>query len=290
MGGKPQLVSFLQRALGYSLTGDTREHCLFFLHGSGNNGKTTFLEIMRYLLGDYSTKAEFSTFLAKQSEGPRNDIARLRGARLVAASEADGGKRLAEALIKEITGGDTISARFLHHEFFEFKPQFKIWLAANDKPIIKGTDHGIWRRIRLVPFTVKIPDEEIDKSLPEKLRAELPGIFAWIVQGCLDWQKVGLGEPPEVKQATQEYREEMDVLGDFITAKCRLGPDEETPARLLYREYKSWAIEAGTEVITETAFGRSLSGRGITIRRSGVGKLRCGISLLDHPSQGGLEV
>lgn len=290
MGGKPQLVSFLQRALGYSLTGDTREHCLFFLHGSGNNGKSTFLETIRYLFGDYACKAEFATFLSKQNEGPRNDLARLRGSRLVAASEAEGGKRLAEALIKEITGGDTISARFLHHEFFEFKPQFKIWLAANDKPIIKGTDHGIWRRIRLIPFTVKIPDEEIDKGLPEKLKAELPGILAWIVQGCLDWQKMGLGEPKEVKEATQEYREEMDMLADFITQKCLVGPAHEIPARKLYREYKSWAIEQGSEVLTETAFGRSLSGRGITAKRSSAGNLRCGITLHDYPNQGGLGV
>ena len=290
MGGSADLVGFLKRSLGYTLTGDTREHCLWFLYGLGNNGKSTFLETLRFLFFNYGAKASFDTFLAKQSEGPRNDIARLRGSRLVAASEAEGGKRFAESLLKEITGGDTISARFLHQEFFEFKPQFKIWLAANDKPTIKGTDHGIWRRIRLVPFLVKIPDEEIDKSLPEKLKKELPGILAWIVEGCLEWQAVGLGEAEAVKKATQEYRDEMDLLGDFIAQCCRLGPSESATSALLYKEYKGWATENSAEPVSQQAFGRNLSGRGLTPKAMRTGKAWYGIGLLTHPQQTSLSV
>src|SRR5262249_54371075 len=152
-----------------------------------------------------------------------NDVARLKGARFVSAIEAEDGRRLAEALIKQMTGGDTMTARFLYGEFFEFLPEFKIFLAVNHKPLIRNTDHAIWRRIRLVPFTVTIPEAERDKDLPAKLRRELSGILAWAVQGCLDWQRAGLGMPEAVKAATAEYRAEMDVLDQFLAERCEIG-------------------------------------------------------------------
>jgi putative DNA primase/helicase len=274
------LIQFLQRSVGYALTGDTREQCLFFLHGTGRNGKSTFLETLLRLFADYSQKAEMSTFLSRNNEGPRNDIAVLRGARMVAASEADGGKRLAESLIKEITGGDTIRARFLFKESFEFKPQFKLFLAANYKPQIRGTDDGIWRRIRLVPFTVTIPPEEVDKNLPQKLVAELAGILAWAVEGCLQWQQTGLGEPQEVLEATADYREEMDVLGDFLGASCTVSPEVRCYSRELYKAYRFWSEAQHTEPLSETSFSVRLSGKGFAKKRTKKGFLWAGIGLL----------
>lgn len=206
------LIQFLQRAVGYSLTGMTSEQCLFFLYGSGSNGKSTFLELLRDVLGEYSTQADFTTFLEKKGDGPRNDIARLYGARAVTSSEVGEGKRLNESLVKTLTGGDVVAARYLYAETFEFAPQFKLWLGANHRPIIRGTDYAIWRRIRLIPFTVQIPDDQQDKGLKAALRAELPGVLAWAVAGCLLWQQYGLGAPLEVTHATDQYRRESDTL------------------------------------------------------------------------------
>jgi len=186
MADNRALVRFLQRAVGYALTGMTSEQVLFFLYGTGANGKSTFIETCRNLVGEYAQQADFDTFVPKENGHPRNDLARLAGARFVAAVEAAQGRQLAENVIKQATGGDTITARFLYREYFEFSPQFKLFLVANHKPVIIGTDEAIWRRIRLIPFTVTIPPEERDKQLLEKLQRELPGILAWAVRGCLD--------------------------------------------------------------------------------------------------------
>ena len=177
MNGNNELISFLQRAVGYSLTGDTSEHALFLFYGTGANGKTTFLEVLRHALGDYVMSADFSSFIVSRGASVRNDLARLAGARLVTAVESEANRRLAEEVIKQITGGDTITARYLYSEHFEFRPQFKLFLATNHKPRIRGTDVAIWRRIHLVPFTVTISNEEQDKALPAKLRGEAPGIL-----------------------------------------------------------------------------------------------------------------
>jgi putative DNA primase/helicase len=220
LNGNEELIAFLQRAMGYSLTGSTGEQCLFFLHGSGANGKSTFLEILRALLGDYAVQADFATFLENRNDGPRNDIARLFGARVVTSSEVGEGKKVNESLVKSLTGTDRVAARFLYAEAFEFLPTFKLWLAANHKPVIRGTDTAIWRRIRLVPFTVEIPEGERDPELPNRLRAELPGILAWAVQGCLLWLESGLGVPDQVRAATDAYRRESDILGAFNRRKA----------------------------------------------------------------------
>ncbi len=257
-----ELRRFLQRAIGYSLTGDTSEQVLFMCIGVGANGKTTTLDGCSRLLGDYGRRTDFTTFLASDQEHVRNDIAALAGSRFVYAMEVEQGRRLSEVVVKELTGGDTISARFLHREFFEFTPQFKLWLAANHKPEVRGTDHAIWRRIRLIPFTVTIPEKEQDRQLPEKLRAELPGILSWAIRGCLDWQKLGLSPPDEVRQATQAYREEQDLLGGFITDRCDVAAGNKESAASLFDEYVVWAQDSGEQPVTKRTFGRLLRDRG----------------------------
>jgi len=199
----------------------------------------------------------------------------------VSASETDKGKRLNEPLIKELTGGDTISARFLHAEFFEFKPQCKIWLATNHKPIVRGTDKAMWDRIKLIPFAVTIPEAEQDKHLGEKLEAELAGILAWAVKGCLDWQENGLGVPSEVKRATENYREEMDIVGDFIKDCCVVGPTVEVITKDLYNAYIEWCKANGEQPIGKRAFGQCLKERGFVPGRTGQARLWRGIGLLD---------
>lgn len=279
--GNVALIEFTQRAIGYSLTGGTDEQCLFFCYGTGANGKSTFLETIRALLGEYAQAAEFSTFLARKGESVRNDIARMVGTRFIAAIEAGDGRRLNETVIKALTGGDTVTARHLYHEYFEFRPAFKVWLAANHKPVIRGTDNAIWRRIRLIPFTVTIPQEERDPKLPERLRAELQGCLAWAVKGCLEWQASGLQTPAEVRAATDEYRAEQDVLAGFIDECCLVKPGAQAPAAELYAAYKAWAEAAGEIVENQRAFGLHLSERGYKSDRGTNGFFkRLGIGLL----------
>lgn len=258
------MINFLQRAIGYSLTGDVSEQCLFLLHGTGANGKSTLLNIIGALLGDYAQTAIFDTFLTKKEErSVNNDIARMQGKRFVSAIEAEGERRLSEVLVKQLTGGDTVTARFLFAEFFEFSPQFKIWLACNHKPIIRGTDHAIWRRIRLIPFTVTIPEAERDKHLIETLRAELPGLLAWAVQGCLTWQKNGLQTPEEVKSATNDYQGDMDTIGAFLGECCILTPEVRSKASDLYEVYKKWCEAGGEYALNQRSFGLRLTEKGL---------------------------
>ncbi len=274
LGGSERLVAFLQRAVGYSLTGHTSEQVLLLLYGIGANGKSTFLETVRALLGDYATQADFTTFLKREGEGARNDLARLVGTRFVSAVEAEAGKPLAEALVKQLTGGDTITARFLFKEFFDFRPTFKLWLAANHKPTISGGDHGIWRRIRLVPFTVTIPEAERDPKLTAKLAAELPGILAWAVRGCLAWRAEGLGVPDEVKAATDSYRDEMDVLAPFLDEACMASPGSRITARELYEAYETWCTANGERPRSQKSFSLGLKERGFEAVKGSKG-VRC---------------
>ena len=262
MADNRALVKFLQRAVGYALTGMTSEQVLFFLYGTGANGKSTFIETCRNLVGEYAQQADFDTFVPKENGHPRNDLARLAGTRFVAAVEAAQGRKLAENVIKQATGGDAITARFLYQEYFEFSPQFKLFLVANHKPVIVGTDEAIWRRIRLIPFTVTIPSEERDKQLLEKLRGELPGILAWAVRGCLDWQREGLGEPKAVSTATAEYRREMDVMADFVDECCVLGENQTEDTGLLYAKFKEWSDQNGEGFLTQKKLGAQLRERG----------------------------
>lgn len=286
-GGNRGLITFFKRTIGYTLTGDTSEQCLFDLYGLGANGKTTLIEMIRTTLGEYALQTDFSTFVTGNKSAVRNDIARLRGARFVSAIETEAGEHLHESLVKQITGEDRISARFLYQEFFEFEPRFKVFLAANHKPVIKGTDHAIWRRIKLIPFNVTIPEEEQDHRLREKLKEELPGILSWALQGCLEWRLNGLGSPDEVRRATAAYREEMDPIGGFIADGCEILPGGRSSSQELYERYLGWCNLNGEEPITSVSFGRKLSERGLT-RGRGHSGTRCwtGIRLKDREDNG----
>jgi len=263
MNGNTEMVKFLQRTVGYCLTGSTQEQCIFLLYGTGANGKSTFLNVLRALFGDYGMQAPAEMLMTKHDGGVPNDIARLRGARFVATSETEEGRRFAEALVKQLTGGDTISARFLYGEYFDFQPSHKILLATNHKPVIRGNDRAIWRRIRLIPFTVAIPPEEQDKCLEQKLRAELPGILNWAIEGCLEWQYMeGLKEPIEVVSATSEYRDEMNIIAAWMDSQCVVHPNAKGKVGNLYKDYKEWAEDTGEFVMSQRFFGRKLEEHG----------------------------
>jgi putative DNA primase/helicase len=287
-----EVYEFLQRILGYALTGFTREQCLFILWGSGANGKSTLINLVTRLLGKYARNTPVETLLDKKRGGEIPiDVARLDGPRLVTAKEVDRGRRLSESLIKELTGQDTISARFLYGEFFDFIPKFKLFLSTNHMPIIRGTDNAIWRRIKLIRFPVQIPEEEWDQDLPEKLWAEAPGILNWLVEGCLSWQKWGLNVPEAVKESTAEFRGEMDVLADFLAERCIIASDKSGTAKELYQCYKDWAEDQGLserEILKQRTFGMALSERGFRRHRSTHGRHRwTGLGVLqDNESPG----
>ena len=263
------LRAFVQRAVGYSATGDTSEQCMFINHGGGANGKSTFQEALAAALGNYAMRAPTEMLLAKRSDGVPNDVARLKGARFVSASETEEGRRLAESRIKDLTGQDTITARFMKAEWFDFAPTHKLWLSTNHKPEIRGTDAAIWRRIRLVPWAVTIPPAEQDKKLPIALRHELAGILAWVVRGCLQWRRDGLQAPDEVRKATGEYRAEMDVLAGFLVECCELDTGHWEYAKDLYECYKRWCDENGERPEPQRKFGGRLGERGFQRDRGG---------------------
>lgn len=262
--GDQGLMDYLQAAVGYSLTGDVREQCLFFCWGSGQNGKSTFLETIRELLGDYSQQAEFSTFLQRRSEGPRNDIARMQGMRFITAVEASGSRHFDEEVLKQLTGGDRVTARRLYEESFEFESTHKLFLAANHKPHINQQTEAIWRRIRLIPFTVYIKPKDRDDELREKLAGELSGILNWALEGCLRWQQDGLHEPERVREATASYREEEDLVGEFFDSECVLDPRAWTKASDLFQGFTNWWRETRglhAKPPTPQWFGRAVSER-----------------------------
>ncbi len=264
--GNTRVISFIQRSIGYSLTGITSERVLFIWHGSGANGKSTMLSIFRELLGEFAVQIPADSLMVRRSGSIPNDIAMLKGSRLVSATESEDGQKLAESLVKQLTGGeDEISARFMRQEWFSFKPTFKIYLASNHKPNIKGRDPAIWGRIRLVPFNVVIPEAERDKELANKLRAELPGILNWAIQGCLNWQREGLGTPAEVQQATAAYQSDQDVVGAFLADRCTTVPNGKPPiadATPLYQAYVAWAKSTGEDAVTQKQFGGQLAEKG----------------------------
>lgn len=282
LAGDETLIQFVQRAVGYSLTGSTREQCFFVLYGTGANGKSVFLTTLQSLLADYATQADFSAFLVKHNDNSSNDIARLKGARFVSASETGAGKRLNESLVKQLTGGDVITARHLYSEFFEFKAQFKLWLASNFKPTITGQDLGIWRRVRMIPFTVTIPPEEQDHDLTEKLKGELPGILTWAVCGLEDWQNKGLGESEAVSEATKGYRDEMDILGPFLDECCFFEPSARVKTSTLKQAYAEWCLANGEKPFGRVMFANCLQSRGCNpIKGTGGVRMWEGIGLMD---------
>jgi putative DNA primase/helicase len=274
-----ELISFLQVASGWALTGDISEQTMFILHGSGANGKSTFLNTLMNLMGDYAIATQTDTFMKRSGDQISNDIARLRGTRLVTTTEAEQGRRLSEPLIKQITGNDRMTARFLYGEFFDFVPTFKIFMATNHKPMIKGTDYGIWRRIKLIPFTITIPSEKQDRKLEEKLCEERPGILNWLIAGCRKWSAEGLKAPEEISAATEEYRGEMDVLGNFIRECCVMSPGVSTRARELFRAYQEWCDENNERACSERFLGLRLKEFGLERMRSSEARYWVGIAL-----------
>lgn len=281
----PDIIPFIQRAIGYSLTGDTREECLFLLWGKGRNGKGTFIKTVAGVLGDYAGTADFSAFIQSRNDsGPRDDVANMKGKRFISAQEAREGAGLAEALIKWLTGGDRVRARRLYENSSEFDPTHKLWLATNYKPIVRGTDPAIWARLKLIPFEVSFDGRE-DRTLKQTLQAELPGILAWAVAGCLAWQKDGLQFPDSVVSATAEYRRENDQVGRFIEECCVVEESLTVKARPLFTRYRSWAESGGEEVLTETAFGTRLGDR-VRKRHSETGTLYEGVGLRIDPGGG----
>jgi P4 family phage/plasmid primase-like protien len=269
LASRRELIHFVQKAIGYSLTGNTQEQCFFILYGTGANGKSTLLDTLLALLGSYAKQAAPDVLLSKSIDRHPTELADLMGARLVTAIETGEGRRLAENLVKQMTGGDRIKARFMRQDFFEFSPTFKLFLATNHKPQIRGTDYAIWRRIRLIPFTVTIPEEERDPTLLEKLRTELPGILAWAVRGCLAWQREGLKPPAEVTHATEVYRAEMDVLAAFLIDCCVVHRNARVKASELYHIYTQWCEDNGEQTENQRSFGMRLSERGFERYRGG---------------------
>ncbi len=280
MDGNENLIRWLQKAVGYCLTADVSEHVLFILHGVGANGKSVFLRTLLNLLGPYGKPTDPDLLLARYGEAHPTGIADLMGARLAVTIETDEGRRMNETLVKWLTGGDKLKARFMRQDFFEFEPTFKLWIATNHKPMIRGTDDGIWRRLRLIPFAVTIPEHERDPKLIEKLKAELPGILRWAVEGCILWQQEGLGMPDEVRAATQAYRQEMDVLAQFLAECCVLEPNAKVFAKHLYPAYVKWCEENGERPLTQTAFGTRMAERGFEKVRWGPGWVYRGVGLL----------
>jgi len=286
MDGNQNLIRFIQRAVGYSLTGDVSEQVFFMCYGTGANGKTVFLRTLLALLGEYGKPVDPELLMAHTGEVHPTIRADLMGARLAVAIETEEGRRLNETIVKWLTGGDKLKARFMRQDFFEFEPTHKIWLATNHKPVIRGTDYAIWRRIRLIPFNVTIPVEEQDTRLPEKLREELAGILAWAVQGCLEWQRNGLGVPEEVKRATEGYRAEMDILAAFIADCCIIDKRAKVKASDLYKAYVEWCEENGERELSQRAFGMRLTERGFERQRSTRGThLWLGIGLVTEVTE-----
>jgi putative DNA primase/helicase len=268
---QPAVRAFFKKLCGYAVSGDVSEHILPVLYGTGANGKSTILNALLEAAGEYGMQAAPDLLIAKRGGHP-TEVADLFGMRVVASIEVEDGRRLAEALVKSLTGGDKVRARRMRENFWQFDPTHTAFLCTNHKPEIRGTDSGIWRRIRLIPFTETIAPAEQDKQLPIKLRAELPGILAWVIEGCLEWQREGLQAPEEVRKATGAYRSEMDVIGAFLRDECEVSSDYKSTFKEVYDRYEEWCEEGGEKPETRRKFNARLKERGpFTDRRSGPG-------------------
>jgi len=260
--GDEELINFIQKAIGYSLSGDTGEDCFFILYGQGMNGKTTFLNTIKEILGDYCIHTRAETFLLKDYDHIPNDIARLHNRRMVIATELPEGRRFNENLLKGLTGRDTITARFLRQEFFEFRATFKLWIATNHKPIVNENTVAFWRRVKLIPFEVQIPEERRIPRYEEKLLEERSGILNWALEGYTKWRKEGLGTTKKINEAVQSYRDEMDIISDFISECCIEDQNISATTSELYLAYCEWCKKNGIEPISNRSFGRRLEERG----------------------------
>jgi putative DNA primase/helicase len=262
-GNDPELMSYLQRMAGYCMAGVTSEHALFFLYGTGANGKSVFLNVLSTILGDYAANAPMDTFMETRSDRHPTDLAGLRGARFVSATETEQGRRWNESKMKEITGGDRVSARFMRQDFFTFIPQFKLIIAGNHKPSIRNIDEAMKRRMHLVPFTITIPPERRDGNLTEKLLKERDGILAWMLEGCLAWQKSRLQRPEKVIAATDEYFEAEDAIGRWLEERCVRAANAKSLTTELFSDWKNWADSTGEFVGSQRRFSDLLLTRGL---------------------------
>lgn len=263
------LIDYVQRVAGYCLSGVTSEHQLWFLWGTGRNGKGVFLNTLTKILGDYSAVASMDTFIDTKVQQHSTDLAMLRGARLVTAQETEEGRRWAESKIKALTGGDPVTARFMRQDFFTFDPQFKLLIAGNHKPGLRSIDEAIRSRLSLVPFTVFIPPEERDPDLPEKLKGEWPAILRWAIEGCLDWRAKGLRAPTKVQAATAEYMSEQDAFSMWLDECCTLNRDAYETTAELYGSWKDWAERSGEPVGSQKSFSQTVKARGLQPKRDG---------------------
>ena len=281
-GEDDDLLAYLQRAVGYSLTGDTKNQVIFLLYGLGNNGKSTFTMTIRKLMAGYAERLDADDLMMKDGRhggGPREGIANLINKRYVVGSELQDGRRLDVSFIKDMTGGETVKARRLYEHEIEFMPTHKLWLYGNHKPIIADSTLSIWRRVKQIPFDVTIPDAEVDPDLQVELEKELPGILAWAVKGCLAWQQYGLNEPEAVTTATAKYRHDQDILGDFIEDCCVLEPLATVPKAELKEDYQKWCQDNGVEPVTQKTFKKRLEEKGIGDGRVGKARYWKGICL-----------
>ena len=270
-GGDAELQNYLQRVVGYCLTGDLSTHALFFLYGTGANGKSVFVNVISTVLGDYAANAPMDTFMESRTDRHPTDLAGLRGARFVSATETEQGRRWNESKIKAITGGDHITARLMHQDFFTYAPQFKLLIAGNHKPAIRNIDEAMRRRMHLIPFTITVPPEKRDPLLTEKLLAERDGILAWALEGCLMWQQLGLKQPATVVQATEEYFEAEDAMGRWLAERCNLGPNQKALTATLFNDWKQWSELAGEYTGTQRRFSDALLARRFEKWRNSMG-------------------
>jgi putative DNA primase/helicase len=261
MKGDEEMVRYLQKVFGYCLVGETKEHQMYFAYGTGANGKGVTLNTMRSLLGSYGLEAAIETFIVNDTARHPTELADLHGARLVTCGEVDEGQRWAEARIKMLTGGDPVKARFMRQDFFQYTPQFKLFLAGNHKPRLANVDEAIERRFRLIPFTLTIPKPERDTDLAKKLREEWPSILAWAIDGCLAWQSEGLDAPTSVAQATKSYLNQEDALGAWYSECCVRDENEFVSIKDLFASWADWARESGEPIGTKRMLSRHLEDR-----------------------------
>jgi putative DNA primase/helicase len=276
-GEDDDLQKFLARVFGYALTGSTREHALFFCYGSGANGKSVLLNTLSKILGDYACTAPVETFTASHSDRHPTELARLRGARLVTATETERGRSWSEARIKSLSAGDKIAARYMRQDYFEFLPAFKLVIAGNHKPGLQSVDEAMRRRFHMLSFDVTIPTDERDPDLSEKLKAEAPGILQWMLDGCADWQRSGLRPPKIVTDATDEYLHEQDAIGAWMAERCQVFADAQDKSSNLFASFKGWAVQAGEPAGTNKFLASELQKRGFKRKRTGTGSAFVGI-------------
>jgi len=279
MAGNEEKIRFLARVFGYALTGETKEHALFFLHGEGSNGKSVLVGALMEAMGDYAQTSPVETFMATRNDRHLTELADLYGARLVVANEADSDRHWNESRLKLLTGGDRVKARYMREDLFEFRPQCKIVIVGNHKPSFRGVNYAIRRRLNLIEFKVIIPPDKADKSLPEKLREELPGILQWMIDGCLEWQRVELSPPLSVRDATENYLNQEDSFGHWLDARCERSADTFTPTAELFASWKEFAESVDEQPGSQKKFAQEMETRAYETKRTNASRGFMGIVL-----------